>query len=85
MSWSKVGNIRGPQGVPGPKGDPGSDFLIHEQTTPAATWTVPHALGRYPLVQLVVGGAVVLTDVEVDSTQAVAIWPQPVAGTMILA
>lgn len=34
---------RGPTGVPGA---PGGTFS-HHQATPAATWTVTHALGRY--------------------------------------
>lgn len=74
-------------GPPGPAGPPGptGGAVVHQQTTPAATWTVPHTLGRLPLVQLVVGGQVVLTDLDVTTTQAVATWPQPTTGSMILA
>lgn len=76
--------IPGPQGPAGPPGPTGG-AIVHEQSTPAATWTVPHSLNRYPLVQLVVNGQVVLTDLDVTTAQVVATWPQPTAGSMVLA
>lgn len=42
----------GPQGIPGEKGEPGGIY-IHEQSSPAATWTVTHNLNIYPVPQIV--------------------------------
>jgi hypothetical protein len=76
---------QGPKGDKGDKGDPGDAFLVHEQTTPAATWTIVHNFGRLPVIQLTVGGRIVLTDVELNDTQAVVMWPGPITGTAVLA
>lgn len=76
--------LPGPQGPAGPPGPTGG-AVVHDQVAPAATWTVSHSLNRYPLVQLVVDGQVVLTDLDVTTTQVVATWPQPTTGSMILA
>ena len=40
-------------GVYRPAAAPAAQSYLHQQTTPAVTWTIPHGLGRYP-------GAVVL-------------------------
>lgn len=52
----------GPPGATGAAGDGG---FTHTQASPAATWTIPNTLGRYPAaVLVVVGDKLVLTDVE---------------------
>jgi hypothetical protein len=46
MSWvGPIANIRGPEGPQGLPGASGGGFT-HTQSSPAATWTVVHNLGR---------------------------------------
>lgn len=67
-------------GPPGPPGPSGSSYE-HTQSTPAATWQIPHGLGRYPAVTIVLDGRAALTDIEYPSrTLAVATFPSPIAG-----
>jgi hypothetical protein len=48
--------------------------FTHTQSTPAATWTVNHTLGRYPKsVTVIVSNFEVLADVETPSTTQVVI------------
>ena len=69
----------GPPGATGPAGDGG---FTHTQVTPAATWTIPNTLGRYPAaVLVVVGDELVLTDVEFpDLATIVVSFASPQAG-----
>lgn len=54
---------------------------MHQQTTPAATWTITHGLGRIPFnVQLVIGGFVVYTDAQLDATHVVLTFPSSESG-----
>lgn len=63
---------------------PASNVLIshaHVQSTPAASWLIDHSLNRKPSVALVVGGKLVLTDVEYPSNSRVTVlWPVPTVG-----
>lgn len=58
--------------------------VVHEQGTPAATWTVNHPFGRPPVIELIIGGRYQIPDAELLDTQAVLTFPQPVSGTVIL-
>ena len=46
----------GPPGPPGSGGSGGTAAYTHDQTTPAALWTVTHNLGFYPNVSVVDSG-----------------------------
>lgn len=66
-------------GPAGP-GGAGASF-VHNQTTPAATWTITHGLGRIPFsVQLVIGGFEVFTDCQIDATHVVLTFPSSETG-----
>lgn len=61
----------GPPGPPGPAGDGG---FTHTQSAPAATWTIPNTLGRFPAsVLIVVDNAVVMTDVEFPDLSTIVV------------
>lgn len=66
----------------GPAGPSGSaDAVTHVQSTPAATWTIPHGLGRVPSVVTVwIGGDLVDTDTHADATHVVLTFAAPTAG-----
>ena len=78
--------IPGPVGPPGPPGAVGSDAYLHTQSTPAATWTVSHPLGRYPAgSELTIDGEVVFTDITYpDIFTAVATFGSPQVGFLRL-
>lgn len=68
----EIGNVMkgdkgdpGDPGPPGPAGPPGPVVtFIWEQALPAAIWTVPHNLGRFPSVMVVTNtGAVITPDI----------------------
>jgi hypothetical protein len=73
--------------APGPQGPPGAASAglryVHTQTTPAATWVIPHGLGRIPSVVLLdPDGQEFDADVlhpSLDTTSVVH--GQPTAGT----
>jgi hypothetical protein len=69
----------GPPGATGAAGDGG---FTHTQSAPAATWTIPNTLGRYPAaVLVVVGDQLVITDVEFpDLATIVVSFATPQAG-----
>lgn len=53
----------GPAGPQGPAGPPGSSVgstYIHNQSTPATTWTITHNLGKYPSIVVVDSGGTVV-------------------------
>lgn len=71
--------------VPGPAGPPGTGTgsgFEHIQSSPAATWTIPHGFGRFPFSLLVlVGGQMVIPDAEFpDGNTAVLTFAAPTAG-----
>lgn len=69
-------------GSPGPQGPAGDGGFTHTQSTPAATWTIPNTLGRYPAsVLIVVGTELVDADVEFPDIATIAItFASPTAG-----
>jgi hypothetical protein len=72
-------------GGPDPDPEPGSYGLVHTQATPAATWTIPHLLGRLPVVATyLTSGEVVDTDLDASTDQVVVTWPAPTAGWAVL-
>jgi hypothetical protein len=54
----------------------------HTQSTPAATWTITHTLGRRPAsVSIWLADELVYADVAAPSTSSVVItFPSPIAG-----
>lgn len=56
----------------GQKGDPGQ-VATFSFSTPAATWTVRHNLGRNPEVQVLVGEEEVIADVEFPDVNTVVV------------
>jgi hypothetical protein len=75
--------------VRGPKGDPGlpGETYVFNQATPAATWSIPHALTIFaPKVLILLSGEAspVITDTQYSSGQVVLEFPSAVAGTAYL-
>nr|WP_280186015.1 MULTISPECIES: hypothetical protein [Nocardia] len=68
--------------IPGPAGPPGGGGLEFLQSTPAATWTIPHGFGRYPYGLLViVGGELVIPDAAFPDPDTVTLtFAAPTAG-----
>jgi hypothetical protein len=73
--------------VPGPPGTPGSGGAGNAQefvfSSPAATWTMNHSLGRRPagVVLILSDGSMFLSDVEINgTTQVVATHAVPLTG-----
>jgi hypothetical protein len=59
--------------------------FIHEQTAPAAVWTVEHHIGAVPAVELVIAGARVEATVEhPDSETTIITFSAPQTGTAYL-
>ena len=72
-------------GVPGPAGPAGPPATFrHVQSTPSASWSITHNLGKQVLPTLVLDedpGVPVFTDVVfVDDNSCIVIWPNPVTG-----
>lgn len=75
MTWAKTGSLKGADGDAG--------VVVHQQTSPASTWSSTHGLGRKPhLVAIYQNGVLVFTDVEVDTVHVVATFPTPETGEM---
>lgn len=74
-------------GERGPQGPSGATGFIHTQSTPAATWTITHNLGRVPLsCEVSISNEVVYTDVSYpDTTTAVLTFASPQSGVARLA
>lgn len=70
--------------VSGGGGGGGSDGTEYQQTSPSASWSFTHALGRRPAVALYVAGVLVDADVTATSTQVSVVFPAPTAGTAVL-
>jgi hypothetical protein len=71
--------------TPGGGGAGGSNY-IYTQATPAASWPVTHNLNRYPTVEVIVNGELVLTDVEYSNLNQVLItFAVPTSGLAVLA
>lgn len=80
--------IQGARGLQGPAGAPGSQgAYVHEQSAPAATWIIPHNLGRLLHVTLFdTAGQVILTVVDQPPpyNTATLTFPTPAVGTAYL-
>ncbi len=74
-------------GPPGAAGSAGGRYL-HTQTAVAATWTVTHNLGGYPLATVLLAGdpgRPVATDTDYpDANTLVLTFPSPVSGRAYL-
>jgi len=67
-------------GPPGPVGE-----ITRVDVAAAATWIIPHSLGRVPGVQLFLAtGEQVHSDVDADSTHVTVTFPTPVSGFALL-
>ncbi|ARX81503.1 hypothetical protein SMD44_00901 [Streptomyces alboflavus] len=67
-------------------GPPGAEFRYeHVQSAPAATWQVPHSLGKHPNVSIIAAdGRQVFADVDHSSTDlAVITFPTPYTGRAV--
>jgi hypothetical protein len=70
--WTPIGTLVTPTGA---------NVKVHEQTVPAATWSITHGLLHIPhSVVVYVDGVLVLTDTEVSAVHVVLTFPSPVAG-----
>lgn len=74
--------------VAGPAGPPGPNVPVYEhvQSTPAATWSVSHGLGKFPISsEITVGGELVFADIIYPSTSTVVVtFASPQAGILRL-
>ncbi|MFT4027337.1 MAG: hypothetical protein QM676_11120 [Novosphingobium sp.] len=74
-----VAAVIGPPGPPGPAALP-----VRIEASLAATWTLPHALGRMPTVQVfLTGGEAVLADVTADHEQITVAFSSPRQGFVL--
>lgn len=74
---------QGPGGPPGPPGVAAA--LVVAQTSPSASWVIPHALGRRPLVQVCdPSGEVVYPDVIAGAATVSVIFAAAATGSIIL-
>jgi hypothetical protein len=75
--------IQGPVGPAGPSGSGGGASFDYTQAVAASTWTIPHNLGFFPVVDVrTVGGLLVLADVQHLSVNvAVVTLLAPMTGT----
>lgn len=76
---------QGPQGIPGPTGPAGGNFVF-TQNTPASSWTIVHNLGLYPNVTVIeFGGAQVEGDLTYDSVNQLTLtFGVSISGTAYL-
>lgn len=83
---SRVIVAAGAGGPPGPPGAAGAVYT-HTQSSPAATWTITHTLGRKPAAVTVwQSDELVYTDVDApDTTTVVITFPSPMTGRVELA
>jgi len=69
-------------GPPGPAGPTAAPLRLDSSL--AATWILPHSLGRMPTVQVFLGsGEPVLTDVVADPDQITVTFPAPQQGFVL--
>ena len=69
-------------GPPGPSGPSAAPLRIDASL--AATWILPHPLGRVPTVQVFLGtGEPVLTDVAANAAQITVTFPSPQQGFVL--
>lgn len=74
---------QGPGGPPGPPGIAAA--LIVEQSSPSASWVIPHSLGRRPLVQIFDdAGEQIYPDVIAGKSNVSVIFSAAMTGSVIL-
>jgi hypothetical protein len=72
-------------GVRGPAGAAGDgSAVVWNQSTPLATWTIPHSLARLPSVAVYIGGELVLAPISSTITTVTITFPSPQSGFAIL-
>ncbi|MEO5586462.1 MAG: hypothetical protein ABIQ81_02085 [Novosphingobium sp.] len=75
-----IAAVIGPPGPPGPGSAP-----LRLDAALAATWILPHPLGRVPTVQVfLAGGEAVLTDIAAGPLQITATFPSPQQGFVLI-
>lgn len=73
----------GVQGPPGPAGPAGTPLRIDAPL--AATWILPHALGRIPAVHVVLSsGESVIADISATSTTVTVVFAAPQTGFVLI-
>lgn len=67
-------------------GSGSNQFVLYNQTTPLATWTITHTFGRPPSVTIFdSNGSVIITDIEhSNATTVVLTFAQPMIGKALL-
>lgn len=76
---------QGEQGIDGNDGLDGGLYLFHDQTTPAASVTIPHNFTVRPAVTILIGGVEVDASVEhLDANSVYLEFPSPMAFQAIL-
>ena len=80
-----VAAVVGPPGPPGPQGAAGAGSApLRLDASLAATWILPHPLGRVPTVQVYLStGEAVLTDVSATTSQITVTFPSPHQGFVL--
>lgn len=74
-----IAAIVGPSGGPGPAGAP-----VRIDASLAATWILPHGLGRVPMVQaFLASGELIGADVVADASAITVTFGQPTAGFVL--
>jgi hypothetical protein len=56
----------------------------HTQTTPSATWIIPHTLGRLPSVKIYIAGREVGADVEATLSSVTITFPSAISGKAVI-
>ena len=71
-------------GTQGPKGDSGTQ-PVRIDASNAATWILPHALGRVPMVQVfLASGELVISNVEADAAHVTVTHASPQSGFVLI-
>jgi hypothetical protein len=83
-----IGALRGPTGLQGPPGPPGSNYR-HDQTTPSTIWTAQHNFGHEPggITVLDEDGNTVLgwTTIHASDNVTILMFPSAETGTAFFA
>lgn len=74
----------GATGPAGPRGEAGISGFEYTQTVAAATWTIPHALGRRPSVEVYAANERVMADIDASTTSVTITFAAPVSGSAVL-
>lgn len=83
----EIAAIVGPPGPPGPQGPAGTPLRIDASL--AATWILPHAFGRAPMVQVFLGtagsgGEQVIADVSATASTVTVTHASPQQGYVLV-